>query len=171
MSLTIRDSTLKIVGQGSDIGKITRVVECILRRDRYNIVFLSKPEMSIYFAIAVGGSLGAVSRYWASSTTYSWLGNSFPFGTLLVNVLGSMLMGFLSVLLVQRFNVSDEVRLGLLVGFLGSFTTFSTFALDSLHWYDNGAISKAMAYILLSVVFSILGAWAGIITAKQYFLR
>ncbi|MGD2171615.1 MAG: CrcB family protein, partial [Gammaproteobacteria bacterium] len=81
--------------------------------------------MSIYIAIAVGGSLGAVSRYWVSMTAYQWLGQQFPNGTLLVNLLGSLAMGFLSVLLVHRFQVSDEIRIGLLAGFLGSFTTFS----------------------------------------------
>lgn len=123
--------------------------------------------MSIYFAIAAGGAMGAVSRYWVSTTTYQWLGADFPYGTLLVNVLGSILMGFFSVLLVHRFNIGEEVRLGLLVGFLGSFTTFSTFAMDSLHWIDSGAILKSISYILLSVLFCLLGAWAGLATAKQ----
>jgi len=123
--------------------------------------------MSIYLAVAVGGSLGAVSRYWVSSTTYQWLGQSFPFGTLAVNVLGSLVMGFLSVLLVHRFQVSEELRIGLLAGFLGSFTTFSTFAMDSLHLAGNQALIKALLYILLSVLFCIIGAWAGLVTAKQ----
>jgi CrcB protein len=123
--------------------------------------------MSIYIAIAIGGSLGAVSRYWVSDTTYQWLGQDFPYGTMLVNIIGSLVMGFLSVALVHRFNVSDEVRYGLLVGFLGSFTTFSTFAMDSLHWIDNGAIFKSISYILLSVLFCLFGAWAGLVTAKQ----
>ena len=70
--------------------------------------------MSIYLAIAAGGSLGAMSRYWVSMTTYQWLGQHFPHGTLLVNLLGSLAMGFLSVLLVHRFQVSDEIRFGLL---------------------------------------------------------
>ena len=123
--------------------------------------------MSIYLAVAVGGSLGAVSRYWVSSTTYQWLGQTFPYGTLAVNVLGSLVMGFLSVLLVHRFQVSEELRIGLLAGFLGSFTTFSTFAMDSLHLAGNQALIKALLYILLSVLFCIIGAWAGLVTAKQ----
>lgn len=123
--------------------------------------------MSIYIALAVGGSLGAVSRYWISTSTYQWLGQSFPYGTLMVNVLGSLLMGFLSVLLVHRFQVSEEVRIGLLAGFLGSFTTFSTFAMDTLQLGGNDAILKAVGYILISVLFCILGAWAGLVTAKQ----
>ena len=123
--------------------------------------------MSIYIAIAVGGSLGAVSRYWVSSTTYQWLGQGFPYGTLMVNLLGSLLMGFLSVLLVHRFHVSDEIRFGLLAGFLGSFTTFSTFAMDTLHLVGSEALVKALVYVLLSVLFCIIGAWAGLATAKQ----
>ena len=63
--------------------------------------------------------------------------------------------------------VGSALSLGLLVGFLGSFTTFSTFAMDSLHWIDSGAILKSISYILLSVLFCLLGAWAGLATAKQ----
>ena len=123
--------------------------------------------MSIYIAVAVGGSLGAVSRYWVSTTTYQWLGQNFPYGTLGVNLLGSLAMGFLSVLLVHRLQVSDEIRIGLLAGFLGSFTTFSTFAMDTLHLAANDAVIKAIVYTLVSVILCILGAWAGLAAAKQ----
>lgn len=123
--------------------------------------------MSIYIAVAVGGSLGAVSRYWVSNTTYHWLGQDFPHGTLAVNLLGSMAMGFLSVLLVHRFPISDEARIGLLAGFLGSFTTFSTFAMDTLQLAANDAVFKAVLYVLLSVSLCILGVWAGLAAAKQ----
>lgn len=127
--------------------------------------------MSIYIAIALGGSAGAISRYWVTSTVYLWLGSEFSYGTMIVNVLGSLVMGFLTVLLVQRFNVSDEIRLGLMVGFLGSFTTFSTFAMDTIHWLESGAILKALAYVFVSVLCCVIGAWAGLLTAKQIFLR
>ena len=123
--------------------------------------------MSIYIAIAVGGSLGAISRYWVFTTMHRWLGQDFPYGVLSVNILGSVVMGFLSVLLVHRFQVSEEIRIGILLGFLGSFTTFSAFAMDTLNLLNTGALVKAMSYVLLSVLFCILGAWAGLVTAKQ----
>lgn len=126
-----------------------------------------KADMSIYVALAVGGSLGAVSRYWMSTSTYQWLGFGFPYGTLAVNLLGSLTMGFLSELLVERLQVSDEIRIGLLAGFLGSFTTFSTFTIDVLQLGSNQSVVKAILYILLSVLLCILGAWAGLLAAKQ----
>ena len=123
--------------------------------------------MSIYIAIALGGSLGAISRYWVYTSMHRWLGQDFPYGVITVNIIGSVAMGFLSVLLVQRFQVSEEVRIGLLLGFLGSFTTFSAFAMDTLNLLNTGALLKAMSYVLLSVFFCTLGAWAGLATAKQ----
>ena len=123
--------------------------------------------MSIYLAIALGGSLGAISRYWMTSSTYRWLGLGFPYGTLAVNLLGSLAIGFLWVLVTHRFVVSDELRHGLLVGFLGSFTTFSAFALDVLHLTSGDEVLKAIIYILLSVLLCILGAWAGLLAARQ----
>ena len=123
--------------------------------------------MSIYLAIALGGSLGAVCRYWVSTSTYSWLGTDFPYGTLMVNVSGSFLMGFLAILLTEKLSLPDEFKLALLVGFLGSYTTFSTFALDGLHWLNNGAILKVGIYILLSVFGSLLGVWMGYLGARM----
>ena len=123
--------------------------------------------MTVYIAIAIGGSCGAIARYWMQTSTHQWLGFGFPYGTLTVNILGSLLMGFLSVLLVHRFEVSEAVRVGLLIGFLGSFTTFSTFAMDVLQLTDSGAILKAVSYVLLSVMCCIIGAWAGLLTARQ----
>jgi fluoride exporter len=122
--------------------------------------------MTVYLAIAVGGSLGAVCRYWVSSSTYAWLGTDFPFGTLMVNVSGSIMMGFLALLLTEKIAVSEEFKFAILVGFLGSYTTFSTFALDGLNWLHNGAFMKVATYMLISVFGSLLGVWLGYLGAR-----
>lgn len=122
--------------------------------------------MTIYLAIAMGGSLGAVCRYWVSTSTYVWLGTDFPFGTLMVNISGSFVMGFLVIFLTEKMVVSEELKLALLVGFLGSYTTFSTFALDGLHWLNSGAFMKVAVYVLISVSGSLLGVWTGYLGAR-----
>lgn len=122
--------------------------------------------MSVYLAIALGGSLGAVSRYWVSSKTYMWVGTDFPFGTLMVNVSGSLVMGFLAIVLTEKVEISEQLRFALLVGFLGSYTTFSTFALDALQALHNGAFMKVAVYVLLSVFGSLLGVWIGYLSAR-----
>jgi fluoride exporter len=122
--------------------------------------------MTVYLAIALGGSLGAVCRYWVSSSTYAWLGAEFPFGTLMVNITGSIMMGFLALLLTEKIAISEELKFAILVGFLGSYTTFSTFALDALNWLHNGAWMKVAAYMLMSVFGSLLGVWIGYLGAR-----
>ena len=122
--------------------------------------------MTVYLAIAFGGALGAISRYWVSARTYLWLGNEFPFGTLMVNISGSFMMGFLALLLSEKINLPEELRFALLVGFLGSYTTFSTFALDGLQALQNGAMMKVAMYVLVSVGGSLLGVWLGYLGAR-----
>lgn len=119
-------------------------------------------------AIAGGGALGAVFRFWCASAIYAWLGRGFPYGTLAVNIFGSFLMGMLFVLLLERVTVSIEVRSALLVGFLGAFTTFSTFALETLTLIEEGASVKALANILASVVACIVAAYLGIALGRQW---
>jgi len=123
--------------------------------------------MTVYLAIALGGALGAISRYWVSARIYLWLGTEFPFGTLMVNISGSLLMGFLALLLTEKISLPEELRSALLVGFLGSYTTFSTFALDGLQALQNGAMMKVAMYVLLSVGGSLLGVWMGYLGARM----
>jgi len=118
-------------------------------------------------AIAAGGALGAVSRYGMSTWIYALLGRAFPYGTLAVNLLGSLLMGFLYVLLIERITVSADLRAVLLIGFLGSFTTFSTFSLETLNLVEQAEVFKAGLNVFLSVALCLAGAWLGIITARM----
>ena len=82
--------------------------------------------MNNFLAIAVGGAIGSVLRYWVSINTHAIFGRDFPYGTLTVNVAGSLLMGFLFILFVERWEVDTLVRSAVLIGLLGAFTTFST---------------------------------------------
>ena len=95
------------------------------------------------------------------------LGRGFPYGTLVVNVSGSLLMGFLYVLLVDKFNASAEWRAVLLIGLLGGFTTFSSFSMETFHLLEAGEIVKAFMNIALSVTVCLAGTWLGVIVARQ----
>ena len=122
--------------------------------------------MKALLFVALGGALGAVLRYQISSGIYHWFGRGFPYGTLVVNVLGSLAIGVLSILLVEKFNVSQEVKLGLVAGVLGALTTFSTFSWDTLHLLEQGMVQKAFINVLLNVTVCIAAAWLGAQWAK-----
>ena len=123
--------------------------------------------MTQILAIAAGGSIGAVMRYLVSTGVYSYLGRGFPYGALVVNVLGSLLMGLLYELFLQRLAVSAELRAVLLVGFLGAFTTFSTFSIETINLIEQGYLLKAVGNILASVILCVLAAWLGLQLARQ----
>ena len=118
-------------------------------------------------AIAGGGAIGALMRFYASNGIYALLGRGFPYGTLLVNISGSLLMGFCYVLFMDRLQISPELRAGILVGVLGAFTTFSTFSIETLNLIEDGEVTKAGLNILLSVTLCIIGAWLGVIAGRQ----
>ena len=122
--------------------------------------------MGQIIAIMVGGALGAVSRYGVSQLMASTFGRSFPYGTITVNVLGSFLMGYLTIYLMNKVNVDPMLRMVLLVGFLGAFTTFSTFSMDTLNLIQSGFVTKAFLNILLNVTCSLTAVWLGVILAR-----
>jgi fluoride exporter len=118
-------------------------------------------------AIAAGGAAGALARHASVNVVHAWNNTSsgvfsgLPVGTWVVNVSGSLLIGILYVLLVERLPVNTELRALLMVGFLGAFTTFSTYSLDTLLLVERGLILQAILYTLSSVVFCLLATWLG----------
>lgn len=111
-------------------------------------------------AVAVGGALGAVSRYLLGSWVQSMSGGSFPWGTWTVNVLGSLLLGFAMVWLAETL-ASAEVRLFVAMGFLGSFTTFSTFSFETVELVREGLWMRAGIYSLGSLAIGVLAVVTG----------
>lgn len=125
--------------------------------------------MKQLIAIALGGSLGSLLRFLIANGIYSLLGRGFPHGTLFVNVSGSFLMGLLTQIMVHRFALAVEFRAAVLIGFLGAYTTFSTFALETFYLFEEGSVQKAMLNVLLSVVLCVAGVWTGLILGRVLF--
>lgn len=121
-----------------------------------------------WLAIALGGALGAVSRFAMSHQVYLWWGRDFAWGTLSVNVLGSFLMGLFAILLVDKLDASSEWRAFIMVGFLGAFTTFSTFSYESLQYLQVGEWMKAFANMFVSLFLCVVAVWLGMWSAKQF---
>jgi CrcB protein len=124
--------------------------------------------MNMILAIAAGGALGAVSRFGVQSLMIRMSGTGFPLGTLIVNVVGSLLMGFLAHWFISR-GVAPEWRNLVLVGFLGALTTFSTFSLDVAALYERGELGSAALYVMLSVVLSVGALFAGLAISRSVF--
>lgn len=118
--------------------------------------------MYTILSIAAGGALGAVCRHGVNTGMAALLGMNFPWGTLTVNVLGSFIMGVLISFFAHFWQPPQELRVLLVTGFLGAFTTFSTFSLDVSALYDGGWTECALAYILVSVTASVAALFLGL---------
>ncbi len=112
-------------------------------------------------AIAFGGAIGSVLRVWASTSIYNRFPSNFPWGTISVNAVGSLLIGLLFVIIQQRFHDNEVLRALVIVGMLGGFTTFSTFSLETLLLVQSGFWAKALLNILGSVLVCVFSAFVG----------
>jgi CrcB protein len=118
-------------------------------------------------AIAIGGAVGAVLRFTLSTSVHRVMGKDFPYGTLTVNVLGSLLMGFFFIMLVERQISSIELRSGILFGVLGAFTTFSSFSFETLALLESGDWGKALINVFVSISCCLLATWIGLGIGRQ----
>ena len=134
--------------------------------DEESIEYAKEEETLILVGVAIGGAIGSVLRYLIQTHSLQWFGTSFPYGTLLVNVAGSLLIGFLSFILLERITVSEEVRFAILVGVLGGFTTFSTFSFETLNLIQQGNFISAMGNVLVSVSLCLFACFLGLSLAR-----
>ena len=123
--------------------------------------------MVMYLAVALGGALGTVGRYFISGVVANAFGETFPWGTLIINVTGSFVIGFFATLTAPdgRVMVSGTTRQFVMTGLCGGYTTFSSFSLQTLNLLRDGEWTPAAGNILGSVVFCMIGVWLGAISA------
>lgn len=118
-------------------------------------------------AVALGGAGGAVCRWLLASSIQRMAGGAFPWGTFVVNALGSFLLGFLFIWLIERSSMGELLRMAITIGFLGAFTTFSTFSVESIRLLEEGAFSLALGYIGGQLLLCLLLAWMGAQIARS----
>jgi CrcB protein len=122
--------------------------------------------MRTVLGIAVAGALGALTRYGLGGWVAQRFSGAFPWGTFVVNITGAFALGFLFTVLTDRFTVEPWVRTTLMVGFLGAYTTFSTFSLETVRLFEEGAWAVATANAVGSLVAGILAVYAGIVLGR-----
>lgn len=119
------------------------------------------------FWIGLFGAAGCIGRYLVSGWTYRLVSQGFPWGTLIVNLVGSLLLGLVMEGALRHDLVSPQIRVGITVGFMGGFTTFSTFSLETLRLMEEGSLVQAGANAGLNLVLCVIGAACGVWLARQ----
>ncbi|HEY5975210.1 MAG TPA: fluoride efflux transporter CrcB [Geobacteraceae bacterium] len=123
--------------------------------------------MTTIVCIALFGAFGCVARYALSSGVYTLLGRAFPYGTLVVNVIGAFLIGLIMEFALRSTLISANLRIGLTVGFLGGLTTFSTFSYETFRLLEDGEFLIATGNVLISVLVCLAFTWLGIVAARS----
>jgi CrcB protein len=116
--------------------------------------------------VFLGGGIGAATRYWLSGLVHGRLGSAFPYGTLVVNILGCFVIGLIMGSMQERFVSTPPLRLFLTIGILGGFTTFSSFSYETIAMLKDGEFAYASLNVFLSVLCCLAGTWAGLIAGK-----
>jgi len=121
-----------------------------------------------YLLVFFGGGLGATLRHLVNVTCARCIGTAFPYGTFIINISGSIVMGLIAGYLALKGETSQPWRLFLMTGILGGYTTFSAFSLDTALLYERGELGLAAVYVLGSVVLSIAGLFAGLALVRHF---
>lgn len=117
-------------------------------------------------AVAIGGAIGSVLRFQIGKKVQALASSNFPYGVFLVNITGCFLIGILTMLLLDRFNVSPIWRAAILIGFLGGYTTFSSFTNDAINLLRTGQYLIGFLYIFSSLILSLLATWIGLMLGR-----
>jgi len=119
-----------------------------------------------YLLIGLGGALGSIARYWVGSTIGGRAGVRFPYGTLIVNISACLIIGFTLTWLSERAEISPAWRYLVAVGFIGAYSTFSTYAWETLSTLRSGAFALASLYALGSIILGLAATWCGVALAE-----
>ena len=119
-----------------------------------------------YVLVGVGGCLGSILRFWVGSYIGSRMGTRFPYGTLVINITGSFLIGLVFALLTTRTHWSSNWRYLIPIGFIGGYTTFSSFEYETLRTIQDGQIGLGFLYVALSVVVGFVAVWVGVMAGR-----
>tara|TARA_B100000686_G_scaffold79068_1_gene85245 strand:+ start:2773 stop:3150 length:378 start_codon:yes stop_codon:yes gene_type:complete len=123
--------------------------------------------MNIIILVAFGGALGSVIRYFTELVCKRFTLNAIPIGTIMVNIIGSFLIGYSMQYLLSRNIATEEYRRFIMTGFLGGLTTFSSFSLEILQMLQDGKLFLAVSYVFLSITIGLLAVWLGISIASN----
>lgn len=118
-------------------------------------------------SVAIGGAAGAVARYLINISPLSNLFEKFPFPTFVINITGSFLIGFLLILFTDKFQINSNLRMAIIVGFLGAFTTFSTFEIEVYELVKERLFVTAFLYLFLSVFVGFIGVSLGVLFGRR----
>jgi CrcB protein len=120
-----------------------------------------------YVAVALGGAFGCCARLGVNQLVHERLGQAFPFATLTINVTGCLAMGFLFFYTLEHVSISPALRIGIVTGVLGGFTTFSAFGIESLLLIEDGKLTQAALYVGLSVLLGLGAVFLGAYAARS----
>jgi CrcB protein len=122
--------------------------------------------MTKYWMVGIGGFLGSIARFWLGSYITFRMGARFPYGTFVINLTGSFLIGLVVTLLAERADWSPNLLYLIPIGFIGAYTTFSTFELEAFRSVRNGDLFLALLNVLLSVTLGFIAVWLGVVTGR-----
>ncbi len=119
-----------------------------------------------YGMVGIGGALGSILRFWLGSYVGGRFGSRFPYGTFVINVTGSFLIGVILTILAEKSNLSPNWRYLIPIGFIGGYTTFSTFEYETLRLFQDGQVLSAVLNVALSVIVGFVGVWIGAVAGR-----